>query len=149
MVITTAPLSSSSSTRRGSLGRFHIAVPCPPVFVQTALLKKNVFASRSRQRSGWTQRNRPSRQQTPGPSGSPAAPRLETNALADKSSQHLGWKPPYRLPRPPNPGPSGFPAALCPNCGHAARDSRCPPRNQDCRACGKVSHFQWPADRLR
>lgn len=47
MVITTAPLSSSLSsslTRRGSLGRFHVAVPCPPVVVQTTRLEANVLA---------------------------------------------------------------------------------------------------------
>lgn len=149
MVITTAPLSSSSSTRRGSLGRFHIAVPCPPVFVQTALLKKNVFASRSCQRSGWTQRNRPSRQQTPGSVRlSSSAPTRDERSRRQIQSA-LGLEAALPTAEATEPRSLGFPAALCPNCGHAARDSRCPPRNQDCRACGKVSHFQWPADRLR
>lgn len=87
--------------------------------------------------------HRPSRQQTPGPSCPPAASRLEP-VLAGRSRQHSGGKPAYRPPRPPDSGPSGSSAALCANCkrcGYAAKDSRCPARNQRCNACSKVGHF--------
>lgn len=117
-------------------------MPDLPVFILTApRLETNALADRPRQRSGWTQRDRPPRHQAHGPSGFPAAPRLETPALAGRHRQHSGWKQCDRLPQQQTPVSQALQQS-CVQCkcrGHALRQPL-PARNRDCHSFSKSGH---------